>query len=83
MHLCIIISILLYLIHFLSLHKSLVYPPSVYILYEEFSEDVTGEYSSVKYQWCDIVCDCVTLSDIVCDCTALKKNVALFKGIQK
>ena len=51
MHLCIIISALLYLIHFLSLHKSLVYPPSVYILYDECSEDVTGEYSSVKYQW--------------------------------
>ena len=50
MRLCIIISVLLYLIHFLPLHKSLVYPPSVYILYDECREDVTGEYSSVKYQ---------------------------------
>ena len=33
------ISALLYLIHFLSLHKSLFYPPSVYILYEECTED--------------------------------------------
>ena len=38
MHLC-IISALLCLILFLSLHKSLVYPPSVYILYEECSKD--------------------------------------------
>ena len=51
MHLCIIISALLYLLHFLSLHKSLVYPTFVYILYDECSEDVTGEYSSAKYQW--------------------------------
>ena len=29
----------------------MVYPPFVYILYDECSEDVTGEYSSVKYQW--------------------------------
>ena len=49
--LCIIISALLYLIHFLSLHKSLIYSPSVYILYDEYSEDVIGEYSSLKYQW--------------------------------
>ena len=55
MHLCIIISALLYLLHLVSLqlHKSLVYPSSVYILYDEYSEDVTGEYSSVKYQWCN------------------------------
>ena len=32
-----------------SLHKSLVYPPSVN-LYDECSEDVRGEYSSAKYQ---------------------------------
>ena len=51
MHLCIIIAALLYLLHFLSLHKSLVYPPFVYILYDEYSEDVTREYSSAKYQW--------------------------------
>ena len=51
MHLCIIMSALLYLIQFLPLHKSLVHPPSVCILYDECSEDATGEYSSVKYQW--------------------------------
>ena len=51
MHLCIIIPALLYLLHFLSLHKSLVYPPFVYILYDKYSEDVTREYSSAKYQW--------------------------------
>ena len=51
MHLCIIITALLHLFHFLSLHKSLVYSPFVYILYDECSEDVTGEYSSAKYQW--------------------------------
>ena len=48
MHLC-IISAVLYLLHFLSLRKSLVYPPFVYILYDECSENVTGEYSSAKY----------------------------------
>ena len=47
---CLILA-LSYLLHFLSLHKSLVYPPSVYILYDECSENVTGESSSVKYQW--------------------------------
>ena len=51
MHLYIIISALLHLLHFLSLHKSLVYPPFVYILYDECSEDVTGEYRFTKYQW--------------------------------
>ena len=51
MYLCFIISALLYLLHFLLLHKSLVYPPSVHILYDECNEDVTGEYSSAKYQW--------------------------------
>ena len=51
MHLCIIISALLYQLLFLSMHKSLVYPPSVCIVYDECSEDVTGEYSSTKYQW--------------------------------
>ena len=44
MHFCTIISTLLYLLQFLSLHKSLVCRPSVYILYDECSEDVTGEY---------------------------------------
>ena len=34
-----------------SLHKLLVYPPFAYILYDTYSEDVTGEYSSAKYQW--------------------------------
>ena len=34
-----------------SLHKLLVYPPFAYILYDTCSEDVTGEYSSAKYQW--------------------------------
>ena len=42
--------VLSYLFHFLSLHKSLVYPAFVYILYDECSEDMTGEYSSAKYQ---------------------------------
>ena len=51
MHLCIIITALLHLFHFLSLHKSLVYSPFVYILYDVCSEDVTGQFSSVKYQW--------------------------------
>ena len=41
----------LHLIYILSLHKSLVYPPFAYILYDEFSEDMIGEYSSAKYQW--------------------------------
>ena len=45
------VSAFLHLINLLSLHKSLVYPPFVYILYDECSEDVTGEYSSVKCQW--------------------------------
>ena len=43
--------VLSYLFHFLSLYKSLVYPAFVYIFYDECSEDVTGEYSSAKYQW--------------------------------
>ena len=42
--------VLPYLFHFLSLYKSLVYPAFVYIFYDECSEDVTGEYSSAKYQ---------------------------------
>ena len=50
-NLCIILSALLYLLHFLSLQKSLVYPPFVYILHDKCSENVTGEYSSAKYQW--------------------------------
>ena len=45
----IIISALLYLLHLLSLHKSLVYPAFIYILYDEFSKDGRGEYSSAKY----------------------------------
>ena len=54
MRLYTIISLaLLYLLHFLSLYKSLVSPPFAYILYDERSDDVTmtGEYSSAKYQW--------------------------------
>ena len=51
MDLGIIISALLYLPHFLTLHKSLVYPPFVYILYGECSEDVTEEYSPAEYRW--------------------------------
>ena len=47
----IIISVLLFLLHLLSLHNSLVYPPFVCILYDECSEDETEEYSSAKYQW--------------------------------
>ena len=35
------------------IHESLVYPPFVYILYDVCSEDVTGESSSAKYQWCN------------------------------
>ena len=42
--------VLSYLFYFLSLHKSLVYPAFVYILYDECSEDMTGEYSSAKCQ---------------------------------
>ena len=42
--------VLSYLLHFLSLHKTVVYPPLVYILYDECSEDMTGECSSAKYQ---------------------------------
>ena len=45
----IIISALLYLLHLLSLHKLLLYLPFIYILYDECSEDVRGEYSSAKY----------------------------------
>ena len=41
MHLRIIISALLYLLHFLLLHKSSVYPHFVYILFEECSDDET------------------------------------------
>ena len=44
---CLIYSHILF--HFLSLHKSLVYPPFVYILYDECCEEMTGEYSSEKY----------------------------------
>ena len=43
--------VLSYPFHFLSLHKSLVYPAFVYILYNECSEDMSGEYSSAKNQW--------------------------------
>ena len=42
--------VLSYLFHFLSLHKPLVYPTFVYILYDECDEDMKGEYSSAKYQ---------------------------------
>ena len=46
----IITAVLLYLVHLLSLHKSLVYPTFMYILYDECSEDVRGECSSAKYK---------------------------------
>ena len=36
-------SALIYLLHFV-ITKSLVYPPFIYVLYDECSEDVTGEY---------------------------------------
>ena len=39
----IIISALLYVINFLSLHEPLVYALSVYFLFEEFSEDGVTE----------------------------------------
>ena len=48
MHLCVIISALLYALYYLSLHKLLVYLPFLYIFYDECREDVTGEYSSAK-----------------------------------
>ena len=32
-----------------ALHKSLVYPPFIYILYDECSEDVRGKYVTAKY----------------------------------
>ena len=77
MHLCIIISALFYLIHFLSMHKSLVYPPSVHILYDECNEDVTGKYSSAKFQWRNW--HWVWLQGE----GSSRKDVALFKVIQK
>ena len=46
-----IISVLLSMLHLLSLYKSLIYPHLVYNLYNECSEDVTGKYRSAKYQW--------------------------------
>ena len=42
--------ILSYLFQFAALHKSLLYPALVHMLYDEYSEDMTGEYSSAKYQ---------------------------------
>ena len=56
MHLCTYLLsyqlsyVLSYLLHFLLLHKLLVNSPFMYVLHDECSEDVTGEYSSVKYQ---------------------------------
>ena len=41
-------SVLLYLLHLLSLHRSLVYPPSIHILYDEYGEDARGEHSFAK-----------------------------------
>ena len=46
----IIISAFSYLLQLLI---SLVYPPYLYILYDECSEYVRGEYSSLKYQLCN------------------------------
>ena len=50
-NLCVFItkSVFLYLLHLPSLHKSLVYSPFIYVLYNEYSADVQGEYSSAKY----------------------------------
>ena len=45
----IVISALLFLIHLLLLQKSLANPAFVYILYDEYSDDVRGELSSAKY----------------------------------
>ena len=45
----IIISALSYLLHLLSLHKSLVYPRLIYNLYNTFSEDEKEKCSSAKY----------------------------------
>ena len=42
-----IISVTLF--QLLSLHKSLVHPPFICILYDECREDVKEEYSSAKY----------------------------------
>ena len=45
----IIISAFLHLIHLLSLCKSVVYLPFIYVFYDECSEDVRWKYSSAKY----------------------------------
>ena len=45
----IIIPALFYLLHLLSLHKWLFYPPFSYTLYDEYSEDARGKDSSAKY----------------------------------
>ena len=45
----IIKSTLFYLLYLLSLHKLVVYPRFIHVLYNEYSEDVRGEYSSPKH----------------------------------
>ena len=45
----IIISAVLYMLHLLLLYKSLVCPHFICILYDEFSDNVRGEYTSAKY----------------------------------
>ena len=50
MRLCIyVLSYQLYVLPYLLHLLLLVYPPFAYILYDECSEHVTGEYSSAKY----------------------------------
>ena len=43
----VIISTLLYLLHLLSLHKSFVYLPVTYVLYDECSDDVRVECNAI------------------------------------
>ena len=69
--------VLSYLFHFLSLQKSLVYPAFVHILYNECSEDMTGEYSSAKYLRSNWV---GTLGAIA---PPLREKSTFSKGIQK
>ena len=45
----IIISAVLYMVHLLLLYKSLVCPHFIYILYDECSDNVRGDYTSAKY----------------------------------
>lgn len=51
-NLCVFIFIpaLLHLLHLLSWHKSLIYLPFTYILYDECGEDMRGEYAMRNYE---------------------------------